>query len=161
MSFFDHKPFHHVVELDTCLVGLGGRCGHLVYQLQIVKHYANLTIVPFEMVNILVAVQVFAHLWLKHRILVKCDNQAVVHVLTTGRTKDAFLAACARNIWLVASQNDVESLYRHVLGKDNGVADLLSRWQNTKRQNVELQIKIGSHLWLNVSSKLLEINNEI
>ena len=113
------------------------------------------------MVNILVAVRVFAHLWSKQRILVKCDNQAVVYVLTTGRTKDAFLAACARNIWLVSAQNDVELSYRHVMGRDNGVADLLSRWQNTTRQHVELQSKIGSHLWLNVSSKLLEINNEI
>ena len=158
-SFFDHKLIHHVVELDACLVGLGGRCGHLVYHLPIVKHYTNLTIVHLEMVNILVAV--FAHLWSKHRILVKCDNQAVVHVLTTGRTRDAFLAACARNIWLVCAQNDVELLYRHIPGKDNGVADLLSRWKNTTRQNVELQSKIGGHVWLNVSSKLLEINNEI
>ena len=94
----------------------------------------NLTIVHLEMVNILVAVRVFAHLWSKHRILVKCDNPAVVHVLTTGRTRDAFLAACARNIWLVSAQNDVELLYRHVPGKDNGVADLLSRWKNTARQ---------------------------
>ena len=160
-SFFDHKPIHHVVELDACLVGLGGRCGHLVYHLPIVKHYANLTIVHLEMVNILVALRVFAHLWSKQRILVKCDNQAVVHVLTTGRTKDAFLAACARNIWLVSAQSDVELSYRHVMGRDNGVADLLSRWQNTTAQHMELQSKIGSHLWLNVSSKLLEINNEI
>ena len=36
-SFFDHKLIHHVVELDACLVGLGGRCGHLVYHLPIVK----------------------------------------------------------------------------------------------------------------------------
>ena len=160
-SFFDHKPIHHVVELDACLVGLGGRCGHLVYHLPIVKHYANLTIVHLEMVNILVALRVFAHLWSKQRILVKCDNQAVVHVLTTGRTKDAFLAACARNIWLVSAQSDVELSYRHVMGRDNGVADLLSRWQNTTAQHIELQSKIGSHLWLNVRSKLLEINNEI
>ena len=55
-SFVDHKLIHHVVELDICLVGLGGRCGHLVYHLPIVKHYANLTIVHLEMVNILVAV---------------------------------------------------------------------------------------------------------
>ena len=30
VSYFDHKPDDFVVELDACLVGLGGRCHNLV-----------------------------------------------------------------------------------------------------------------------------------
>ena len=34
----------------------------------------------------------------------KCDNQAVVAVLTHSKTKDPFLATCARNmVWLLVA----------------------------------------------------------
>ena len=133
-----------VVELDTCLVGLGGRRGHLVYHRPIVKHYQNLTIVHLGMVNILVAVRIFAPWLSKCKILVRYDNQAVVHVLNSGRTNYAFLAAYARNIWLVSAQNDIDLLYKHTSRKQNSVADLLSRWQNLPSQVAELHNKLGS-----------------
>ena len=55
-SFYDHHPAHHVLELDACLTGLGGRCDKVVYHVPIPKHYKNLAIVHLEMINILVAV---------------------------------------------------------------------------------------------------------
>ena len=54
---------------------------------------------------------------------------AVVQVLSKGKTKDPFLGACARNIWLLAAKNDIDLTYVHIQGKLNCVADLLSRWQ--------------------------------
>ena len=80
-SYFDHKSTDFVVELDACLVGLGGRYKNLVYHLPVVKQYANLSIVHLEMINILVAVRIFGHSWHKKLVLVKCDNEAVVQVL--------------------------------------------------------------------------------
>ena len=50
------------------------------------------------MINILVALKVWAYQWKDKKIHVKCDNMAVVEVLTSGKTKDATLGACARNI---------------------------------------------------------------
>ena len=38
-AFYDHKPIQEVLELDACLVGLGGRCDNKVYHLPIEKHY--------------------------------------------------------------------------------------------------------------------------
>ena len=32
---------------------------------------------------------------------IKCDNMAVVEALTSGRSKDAILVACDRNVWLL------------------------------------------------------------
>ena len=46
-----------------------------------------------------------------------CDNQAVVEVLTTGKTKDPFLATCARNIWLITAIFNIEIIVIHVPGK--------------------------------------------
>ena len=60
--------------------------------------------------------------------IIKCDDSAVLQILNSGKTRDLFLASCARNIWYVAARNDIKLLYRHVTGQDNGLADLLSRW---------------------------------
>ena len=102
-AFYDHKPIQEVLELDACLVGLGGRCDNKVYHLPIEKHYKNLHITQLEMINILVAVKIFGSSWENKKVLIKCDNRAVVQVLYTGKTKDAFMAACVRNVWLAAA----------------------------------------------------------
>ena len=52
----------------------------------------------------------------------------MVTVLTTGKTRDAFLAACARNIWYFTAIHDMEVQYKHVSGASNQVADVFSRW---------------------------------
>ena len=54
-------------------------------------------IVHLKMVNVLLAVRMFAKAWAK-RLLIKCDNQAFVSVLQLGHARDPFLGTCARNI---------------------------------------------------------------
>ena len=56
------------------------------------------------MVNILVAIRIFGPSWLQKKVLIKCDNQAVVHVLESGRTRDSFMAAY---VWLEAALFDL------------------------------------------------------
>ena len=68
------------------------------------------------------------------KILIRCDNQAVVTVLRSGKTRDAFLAASARNIWYVTAIHDIEVQYTHISGARNQVADTLSRWQGSVAQ---------------------------
>ena len=88
-SYFDHKPVDHVIELDACLVELGGKCHNFVYHLPIVRHYKNLAFTKLEMVNMLVATRLFAKLWHRKRVkcLIKCDNLTVFQVLQTGKTR--------------------------------------------------------------------------
>ena len=160
-SFYDHKPVQAVLELDACLTGLGGRYNEKVYHLPIARHYKNLHITQLEMINILVAIRIFGPTWSHKKVLIKCDNLAVVQVLQSGRTRDAFMAACVRNVWLEAALSDVQLIYKHFPGKLNSVADLLSRWQNTAHQFHLLQCLVPNFLWVPVSSDLLEINNEI
>ena len=90
--------------------------------------------------------------------LIKCDNQAVVTVLRSGRTKDPFLGACARNVWFTAAVADVELQYTHVLGKNNRTADLLSRWQNSPSNVVELKYLVPDAIWLSVDLTELELD---
>ena len=161
VSIYGHKPTTEILELDACFTGLGGRWQNIVYHLPIDRGYANLGIVQLEMINILVALHTFGSTWKGKRILVKCDNDAVVHVLNTGRTKDPYLGACARNVWFESALFDVDLQYIHVMGKDNRAADLLSRWQNTCHNHIELQTLIGNPIWANVSLQSLELNNQL
>ena len=92
---YSHKQCDHTVELNACITGIGGVWNNYVYYLPILLNYLNLTIVHLEMLNILVAVHAFAAHWSHKKVLIKCDNAAVVQVLTHSRTKDAFLGACA------------------------------------------------------------------
>ena len=132
-----------------------------MYHLPVVKHFQNLGIVHLEMVNIPVAVHIFALEWQHKSILVRCDNAAVVQVLNNGKTRDPFLATCARNIWYCIAQNDINLTYTHVLGKNNQVADLLSRWQNTQQQVAQLWAWVENPVWLPTSPSLLDLDYEI
>ena len=85
----------------------------------------------------------------------------MVAVLGHSKTKDAFLAACARNIWLLAAWYDLEIDYVHIKGKENVIADLLSRWKNTPTDVLRLHSHLADHLWLNVPSEFLDLDNDI
>ena len=131
ISLYGHKPISHTIELDECLTGLGSRCDQRVYHLPIPRGFQQLTIVHLEMINILLAVKLVGSAWSHKRVLIKCDNDAVINVLRSGKARDPFLAACAQNTWYQAAKYDVDLAYVHLLGKNNAVADLLSRWTNS------------------------------
>ena len=161
VSMYGHKPIDQVLELDACLTGLGGRWQNQVYHLPIPLGYRSMSIVHLEMGNILVAVRLFAKQWQGVKLLVKCDNEAVVKVLQSGRARDPLLGAFARNIWYISALADIDVQYVHVMGKANRVADLLSRWTNSWSDQCELKGMIGVCKWLPTSLELLEIDNEI
>ena len=91
----------------------------------------NCLIVQLEMVNILLAVKLFQAHWAGRKVLIKCDNEAVVSVLRSGKNKDPYLGACIRNIWYACALADIDVNYVHVRGLDNRVTDLLSRWRGS------------------------------
>ena len=161
VSMYNHRRVDHVIELDACLDGLGGVWKNYVYHIPIPRHYLGLTIVHLEMINILVALKIFGPFWANKKVLVKCDNQAVVAVLTHSKTKDPFLATCARNVWLLAALYDLEVTYVHIRGKHNIIADLLSRWVPTPQNVLKLQSHIPDLLWISVPENILELDNDI
>ena len=82
---------------------LGGVFGPLVYALPLGTEFQHLHITQLEMLNVVVALKVWSQLWANKKVKIFCDNQAVVEVLNTGKTKDPFLATCARNVWLITA----------------------------------------------------------
>ena len=160
-SFFDHKPIEASIELDACLTGFGGCWGNCVYHVPIEKRYKNLAITHLETLNILVALRLFAPYWHRKKVHVKCDNLAAVQVLRSGRTRDPFLAACARNVWMVVAHADIQVKYSHIPGSRNGVADTLSRWNNSEAQVKFLHGKIENPVWMYIPENILHIDDEI
>ena len=63
VSIYDYKNPDFVVQLDTCLTGMGGCWKNLIYQLPIPLGYKAMRIVHLEMINILVATKLFKNVW--------------------------------------------------------------------------------------------------
>ena len=97
-AFFKHDHIDSEIELDACLEGLGAIYNKHIYAIPISKGYMHMDIVYLEMLNILVALRVWAKQWATKTISVKCDNQAVVTILQSGKTRDPLLAAICQNI---------------------------------------------------------------
>ena len=106
---------------------MGAIYDHQVYALPLSTRWQTQNIAYLEMVNILVALKVWHAQWAGLRVLIKCDNQAVVAILNNGKTRDPILAKYARNIFLWVSACNIDIKVVHVAGKLNPVADLLSR----------------------------------
>ena len=161
ISLYDHKQVDVMLELDACLTGFWGCSGNYVYHLPIEKGFQNWATVHLDVVNILIAIRFFKFQWASRLVLTCCDNEAVVTVLKTGRTRDPFLAACARKIWYALAISDINLQYAHIRGVDNKVADVLSRWQGSAEQILWLHSQVDRPIWLQVSYQLLEIDPEL
>ena len=119
VAFFSHDKLHSHIELDASLQGLGAVCDNEVYSIPIDLGFQDLGIVHLEMLNILVALRVWGHRWQGKRIIIHCDNQAVVIILNSGKTKDTTLAAITRNIAMLTAINDINLNTIHIPGKLN------------------------------------------
>ena len=148
VSLYNHRPIDHTLEFDASLTGLGGRWNSCVYHLPLILGYMSRSIVQLEIVNILLAVRLLQPHWAGRKVLVKCDYEAVVTVLRSGKTRDPYLGACARNIWYVCALANIDIQYVHVRGLDNRVADLLSRWTGTQNKFAELHKYNQDPVWI-------------
>ena len=160
-AFFVHRNIQYKIELDACLQGLGARCGDQVYGMDIPLNFENMGIVHLEMINILVAIRTWATLWKGKNIRIHCDNQAVVSVLTTGKTRDSLLAAIARNILMEIAANDICLRTVHISGKNNQVADNLSRFFLGDIYRERLYQLLKHPTWVRVPHDALNINWDI
>jgi len=119
-----------VFSMDACLSGCGGISStaffHSPFSDSVLQRCS--AIHHLELLVIMVAVRLWGHLWSGQHIQVFCDNEAVVTVLISGRTKDPVLAQCLREIWFSTAQAHFELRAVHLTSKDNRVADYLSRW---------------------------------
>lgn len=119
------------IECDASLQGAGGNSDTHYYQWDFTEaHKKNYTAIHhLEAINVLVAIRTLgpSRTSRPSNIVVWTDNSASAWALQTGRTKDSVLAACAREIWLIASMGNHDITVRHKSGSDIPLADALSR----------------------------------
>ena len=94
-----------------------------------------MNIAHLEILNIL---RVRHQFWANNKVAIACDNEAVIYVFNPGRTRDLTLAAIAHNIQFEASKSNIELQVKHIAGKANVIADLLSRWNITVHPQIKL-----------------------
>ena len=161
VTYFDNKVPDYTVHLDASLVGMGATFANMVYTFPIPCHYSHLHITQLEMLNVVVALKVWASVWADKIIDIKCNNLAVVEVLTSGKTKETFLATCARNVWLICAIFNIQLRVWHIPGKSNHIADLLSRWSIVKEPLHKLQELLPKFIWMHTHADLLKLNYDI
>ena len=120
--------------------------------------YLDLQIVHLEMLNILAAIRVWQNQWKDKKVGIACDNLAVVQVLNIGRTRDLTLAAIARNIQYEAAVSNIHLQVTHIPGKQNVIADLLSRWKNTVNPHSLLKAHLPNFVWVNIPQENISID---
>ena len=161
VTFYDNTKPSESVHLDASLTGLGGVYGQMVYTLDIPKDYMHYSIVHLEILNIMVALKVWAYYWQDKYIELFCDNLAVVQVLQTGKARDSRLATFVRNIWLITSIFNIHLAITHIPGKNNSVADLLSRWNVTPNNETRLLAIKPIHQWVPTHLDLTLLNYDV
>ena len=74
----------------------------------------------------------WGHLLQGKRIVLRCDNEAVVAIINKQSSKCPQIMRLLRFLVLQCLKNSVVFLARHVAGRNNDVADALSRFQMQK-----------------------------
>ena len=158
------QPPIEYMTLDASLSGMGGNFKNMVYACPVNPRFnhSNVSlIVHLEMLNILIALRLWTCHFKHHRVLIDCDNMAVVYILRSGKTKDPFLAAVARNIACHIAQNDIELLPRHIPTDRNIVSDLLSRWFAPYTDRSKLNRLIDNPQWSMVLPEMCIVDFDI
>lgn len=120
-----------VIECDGCLSGAGGNSPTHYYQWVFDEVHTNkyTAIHHLEAINILVALRTLCPKSPPKGsgIKIYTDNSSSSYALSSGKTRDPILAACARELWLEAAVRDIEIKIEHKPGSDIPLADALSR----------------------------------
>ena len=161
ISFFNHAHIHAKIGLDASLEGLGAYFNDQMYAIPLCRGYNQFHVVQLEMQNVLVAIRVWANQWRGKTIVIACDNQAVVLVVNTGKTKDRILGAIARTIAMEVSLADINLRLIHILRKNNIVADNLSRYYINDQHKKNVEQLLSQAIWVVPADSTLFIDYDI
>ena len=123
------------LECDACLRGGGGFSSAGYYSFRFPKKLADPHhISRLEAVNVIVAVYTLVPDDLTAaRLVIKTDNSATAHVLSSGRTRDPIMASCARALAMRVARLQLTVDIIHVPGESLQLADALSRRSLSKK----------------------------
>ena len=89
--------------------------------------WKDIPITQKEVLPAVLACAVWGHQWRAKRVLLHCDNEAAVAVLNAGYSHDSLIMHLLRTLFFIKAHFDLDLRVTHIPGKDNGVADAISR----------------------------------
>ena len=96
-------------------------------QQQLLPLGASMDINHWECYAVLVALQLFATLWSRSRVVVFCDNMATVEWLSSGTARPVSARSLVQLIFSFCVEHHIRLKVLHIEGEKNVLADALSR----------------------------------
>ena len=129
VHFIRQPTIQQTLYVDSCLTAGGAAWGTAmftaVYPPSLVACQWHIS--QLEAFTLLLALRFWQSQLARQNIRIFCDNTATVAVMQSGRSVDPFLLACAREVWLLATLNDISLTTTHIAGVLNQTADTLSQ----------------------------------
>ena len=107
--------------------GCGAFCGTHWFQLQWPQTAKTHSIAVLEFIPIIIAGMVWGSEWENCQVRARCDNQAVVDIISARYCRDDSLMHLLRCLFLIEARHSFTIVPRHIPGKINRLADKLSR----------------------------------
>ena len=111
------------------LEGCGAFCGRFWFQLSwdIHPRYLEENIATKELLSIVIAAAIWGPMWRGKVVLCRCDNQAVVKVLSNRCCRDQKLMHLLRCLFFFEAHFQFHMISSHIRSSSNDLADDLSR----------------------------------
>jgi hypothetical protein len=123
------------VFTDACGSGYGAVVGDNWFQgewtedeLREAKRAKSISMVYLEFKVLVLAASTFGHRWSTKSIEFKTDNESTVAVNKTQYSSDTHLLGLLRTLCYIAYQHNFRFRVTHIPGKENDIADRLSRF---------------------------------
>ena len=131
------------MSTDACLQGIGGWSGDRFFSEEFPQAILEKSfhINVLELMAIMVGLRLWSSQFKNSRIQLYCDNEACVHVINSGRSKDKNMLRILREIVFICAMDNFQIKAIHLPGVSNRIADCLSRVCRDKSQ--KLQSVIG------------------
>ena len=107
--------------------GCGASWGKAWLQLEWSKEWSEISIAAKELVPIVLACAVWGKQWQGKRVLVWCDNLAVVQIIRGLGSRDPLLMHLLRLLYFFMAAHSIQLTANHIPGVHNTIADSLSR----------------------------------
>ena len=107
--------------------GCGACCGVQWLQWQWPQEWFPMSIMAKELVPIVFSCAVWGPQLSGRTILFRCDNSSIVAAVNKGTAKESIVMHLLRCLWFFTAFYDISLLCEHIAGKQNDLADHISR----------------------------------
>ena len=124
----------NTIKLYTDASGFGFAAvyGGCWFQGRFPDNWKHVNIAIKELLPIVLAVKVWGSKWSNSRLLFLSDNMSVVHIINSLTSRDHVLMDLVRELVIDTMTHNIDFHSKHIPGKHNIIADMLSRFQMDK-----------------------------